>query len=184
MLILNIRSGIGDTLQSWSDAWDFHCQHNVDVKFVWEKNHRKCQEFQYYFSGIDYIDVVNIDCVPEDENIVPIDILFDRYGELGQKAKMDMVNYCTAEKALSQNILYRSACSFINFQDTVRKRCLLQDIKPSKNMEQKMDEYCNQVKFVKPIGLHIRRTDNKRCIEDSPDSIFERKIENILEKNP
>ena len=83
MLILNIRSGIGDTLQSWSDAWDFHCQHNVDVKFVWEKKHRRCQDFQYYFSGIDYIDVVNIDCVPEDENIVPIDVLFDRYGDRG-----------------------------------------------------------------------------------------------------
>ena len=95
-----------------------------------------------------------------------------------------MVNYCTAERALSQNILYRSACSFINFQDTVRNRLLLRDIKPSKIMEQKMDEYCNQVKFVKPVGLHIRRTDNKRCIEDSPDSLFERKIDDILMKNP
>ena len=131
MLVLNIRSGMGDTLQSWSDAWDFHTQHEVDVKFVWEKKHRNCGDFQQYFSGLDYLDIVNIDCVPEDEHIVPIDIVFDRFGERGQLAKKDMVEFCTADAAKANNILYRSACSFINFKDTKRTRGLLADIMPS-----------------------------------------------------
>lgn len=38
--------------------------------------------------------------------------------------------------------------------------------------------------FTRPVGIHIRRTDNTRCINDSPDHLFESKIRKIINRNP
>lgn len=46
-----------------------------------------------------------------------------------------------------------------------------------------MDSYMESVGFGKPIGIHIRRTDNKRCIENSPDELFYEKINQILDND-
>ena len=59
MIILNIRSGLADIIHSWSDSWDYHIQKKVDFKFIWDKKRKNCEDFQYYFCGLEQLDIVN-----------------------------------------------------------------------------------------------------------------------------
>ena len=59
MIFLNIGSGLGNVFQCWNAAYDFHVQHGVEVKFIWQKDKRNCLDFERYFSGLEDLDVIN-----------------------------------------------------------------------------------------------------------------------------
>jgi hypothetical protein len=49
---------------------------------------------------------------------------------------------------------------------------VLRSLRPSPSVRQILDARCSQVDWAKAIGVHIRRTDNKKSIEGSPTEWF------------
>lgn len=62
--------------------------------------------------------------------------------------------------------------------------CLFDMLEPSKPNLQKIDERISCLKKGKTIGVHIRRTDNIVSIKNSPLSLFIKKMEKEIDKDP
>ena len=71
--------------------------------------------------------------------------------------------------------------------NTNRTNTLFKKIKPSDYIQSKLDAYMKENgwdEINRPIGIHIRRTDHKLCIENSPDYLFINKIEELIKQDP
>lgn len=53
----------------------------------------------------------------------------------------------------------------------------IRNLRPSRSVKEFLDRRCNQVDWSKTIGVHIRRTDNKKSILGSPLESFLKKME-------
>lgn len=72
----------------------------------------------------------------------------------------------------------------IKFPNTTITDDMFRMISPSSRIADRMKNIVESTGFNSPIGVHIRRTDNKWCISDSPDYLFIDKMKEILSWNP
>ena len=132
MIILNIRSGLSDVFHTWTDFADFSEQHGIPIIYIWERGHRRCGEFQRYFSGLEYLDLHNIELTREDNLDLKVDVVFDSWASGDWKPLSGSIEkFCTLENAKQNTILIRTAMKGAFFDSTKRTGNLLKKIKPS-----------------------------------------------------
>lgn len=187
--------GLANRMRAIASAVSLSNQVNRKLKVIWHKDKGLFIDFNSLFdtSGITYFEIENIG-----------DLYFNTILEVPRKRNLYLTNltnllsatrrifHCdnnptdwlldknleTFCKESSKPISVMSGSSFYPFQSS-----LIRDIfKPSPQVLKRKTEI---LKDNHPdIGLHIRRTDNKASIQNSPVSLFIEKIEKELSKNP
>lgn len=185
MLIFDICGGLADKIFSWGTLHDYCSRKGIDFKLVWDVATNNCKEFQFYFSGLEFLDIENISSgdVAKKYNI---DKRLSRdWGIKGNNIYDELKELCYTGYVNRFNVFVTDTGRGYSF-DNISNRynnLVIKSIKPSSYIQERLNNYISENDFNNPIGIHIRRTDNKNCIEASPDYLFYNKIEELIDKD-
>lgn len=186
MLILNIRSGLADILTSWASMYDY-CANNGDkCLYMFDTKHNNCLNFENYidFSELG-IDIYNSDRFNEIRKI-RVDMKISSNSEGGWKNLNVVIANRNVVPFPKDKVVYLYGgtrwLSALSRPD--KCKYVLEKIRPSAIVSEKIESYMKSTQFDLPIGMHIRRTDNKNSIMNSPDILFKDKIWELVSENP
>ncbi len=182
MIILEMTGGLGDRMQVLDSAFSLARDLDTYVSIPWLVNHGMGAQFGQLFKvdgsapyEICYFD--SLDKVREYISSTNPSIIFDRLKvpwSLESSSEFRQQFYDLDRLRSYSVIVIRSYERFYN------NKSIFEDFVPLQHLQEKIDITIS--KFSNTVGVHIRRTDNKRAVRDSRTEYFV-KLMNILKKS-
>ena len=160
-LHLQVCAGFANRLRSLVSGICFAEAHGLSLVIHWFPRSPECAS---RFSSL-----IDPESLPKTVKIVPED-LYMAHEVLSQEECMRA--YRAWDKTSD---LHWKSYSIFYYDETWESQ--LREIKPSRLVKDFLNRRCSQVDWSKAIGVHIRRTDNKKSIENSPLESFFKKME-------
>jgi hypothetical protein len=192
-MILGIQpiAGLANRMRVIESALEMVDDFNLDLKIYWRKSPACNCAFDKLFKTPERTKII--------ENYSPIrdggkiDQIFNKWKKFYNTffvKEYDHYLYFSDIIKMKNSIhdfshVFTSETFFIqSFNDFYKKSKSELYLKPSDSMIEKINEICDNRFAKRTIGIHIRRTDNKRAIESSPDILFFNKIDEELSLFP
>lgn len=156
-----------------------NCNQKQRIWVVWEKNDELNAPFNILFKSIKGINVITT--TPLQTRFLYF--LFNRILRFKIYLKNDILKYFKRTSNI-QDLFFLNKNVIIETDiDFFMPEYKASDFKLVNNLKKVVDEFIFQNKINETIGMHIRRTDNKVAIENSPIFLFYNEIENELINN-
>lgn len=172
MLYLHPEAGLCNRLRTIASSWDLTQEYGDKLKVWWSINGELKCRFEDLFEMTVPIRVRNQSALMEKLFKKGLASIFKKH-----YAQSDFKQFVEDYKADSHSVYYLS--SFSNFYNSTNYTW----VKPIETLQKRIDEITAQFGN-HCVGIHIRRTDNQKAIEQSPLSLFLEVMDRELEQDP
>lgn len=193
MLTIAPDAGLGNRMYGILSALYYQKKYGINIKLVWEINMGCGIKMDELFEKNDSLAVNTIYRYPISEG----KIFRSAWGKLVHARQMKNRNYFSSaeidrifqeggeEEILKifeqrKKILFRGNTYFTSLDNISN---IADELKPSKEIANRVEEIFQPYANKRIIGIHIRRTDNEVCILHSPTELFVAKMKEYVEED-
>jgi hypothetical protein len=191
-MILSIQpiAGLANRMRVIDSALALSDDFKIDIKIFWRKSPACNCAFDKLFEIPEKTEIIENYSLIRDGG--KVDLIFNKwkifYNTFFIKEYVYSIYYQNILNLKKSNFDFREILKyesvfiqgFIDFYHNSKSHSYL---KPSNSIAQIVKEICDGMFVTNTIGIHIRRTDNKWSIQNSPDILFYNKIDKELSVN-